>query len=230
MIKACNKTTQILTIVASAAAFVLFFFAFATVMSNGQGVTLTGAQMAFKGTIETAAGEIKMARSTDVWFCLILTAVSVLFSALTFKFKGMRYAAPAVALGAGIYMLVIACSSPAAFVDTRPLPGVTGVAYEFSVLWIAICLLAAAVLGAAHLLLDDKIIVSEGKGKKYTIPQRVVRFFKDYKSEAKKIVWPNRKTVFKNTLIVLAMCLIIGAFIWVLDFGLAKLLDFLFAL
>ena len=97
-------------------------------------------------------------------------------------------------------------------------------------MWIAICLLAAALFGVAHLLIDDKIAVSEGKGKKYTIPQRVVRFFKDYKSEAKKIVWPNRKTVTKNTLIVLAMCLIIGAFIWVLDFGLAKLLDFLFAL
>lgn len=230
MMKACNKTTQILTIIASAAAFVMFFLAFATVTSNGQAVTLTGAQIAFKGSIETASQTVKIARSTHVWFCMILTALGVLFSALTFKFKGMRYASPFVTLASGIYMLVIACSSPAKFVDYRPLTNVTGVAYEFAVWGITICLLVAAVFGIAHLLLDDRIRVAEGKGKKYTIPKRVVRFFKDYKSEVKKIVWPSRKTVFKNTLVVLVMCLIMGAFIWLLDFGLAKLLDLIFSL
>lgn len=230
MMKACNKTTQVITIIASAAALVMFFLAFATVTSNGQAVTLTGAQMAFKGSIETASATVKMARSTHVWFCMILTVLGVLFSALTFKFKGMRYASPFVTLASGIYMLVIACSSPAKFVDYRPLANVTGVAYEFSVWGITICLLVAAAFGIAHLLLDDRILVADGKGKKLTIPKRVVRFFKDYKSEVKKIVWPSRKSVFKNTLVVLVMCLIVGAFIWLLDFGLAKLLDLIFSL
>ena len=93
---------------------------------------------------------------------------------------------------------------------------------------ITIALLFAAVVGVAHLLLDDYIVVNSSKSAKYTIPKRLVRFVKDYKSEVKKIVWPNRKTVFKNTVIVLSICLILGAFIWLVDFGLAQLLDLIF--
>lgn len=230
-IKACNKTTQILAVLASVAALIMFFLAFATVTSNGQSITLTGAQMCFHGKVELASGEVvKMAISADVLFCFLLTAVGVVFSALTFKSKGMRYASPFVTLAAGIYMLVVSCSKPVYFVDVRPLPDVTSISYQFAVWGVTVALLAAAVFGIAHLLLDDHILVAESKGGKLTIPKRVVRFFKDYKSEVKKIVWPSRKSVFKNTLIVLVMCLIIGAFIWLLDFGLAKLLDFLFAL
>jgi preprotein translocase subunit SecE len=55
--------------------------------------------------------------------------------------------------------------------------------------------------------------------------QRVIGFLRDYKSEAKKIVWPGIKMVLKNTLIVIIMCLLVGALIWLLDFGLAKLLE-----
>ena len=231
--KLMSKTTQILTIVASVAALVLFFFTFATVVSlNGQTLELTGAQMAWKGDVQIATGEtVELARSTDVWFCFILTLIGILCAGLTFKFKGMRYAAPAVTLGAGIYMLVIACSKPAEFVDIRPIDTVyswASIEYGFAVLCVAIALLLAAAFGVAHLLLDDYIIVNSSKSAKYTIPKRLVRFIKDYKSEVKKIVWPTRKTVIKNTGIVLAICLIIVAFIWLVDFGLAQLLDLIF--
>ena len=77
------------------------------------------------------------------------------------------------------------------------------------------------------LFINDYI---ECAGKKPTILQRVVKFVRDYKSEAKKIVWPGFKDVLKNTVIVLIMCVVVGAFIWVLDFGLAKLLDIIWAL
>ena len=46
---------------------------------------------------------------------------------------------------------------------------------------------------------------------------KVKKFFKDYKSEFKKIVWPSKKQVINNTLIVIAAILVIGAFIWGLD-------------
>ena len=212
----------------------MFFLTFATVTSlDGQStITLTGSQLAWKGDVDLANGQtVEMARSTDIWFCFILTMVGVLFSALTFKFKGMRYAAPAVNLGAGIYMLVIACSKPAEFVDVHTIDHVYSwgsIEYGFAVLGVTIALLLAAAFGVAHLLLDDYIIVSSSKNPKNTIPKRLVRFFKDYKSEVKKIVWPTRKTVFKNTIIVLGICLILGAFIWLVDFGLAKLLDLIF--
>ncbi|MBO5231810.1 MAG: preprotein translocase subunit SecE [Clostridia bacterium] len=128
-------------------------------------------------------------------------------------------------------MLVISCSSPAEFVDIRPLDSLYSwgsIEYGFAVWGVTIALLASAVLGVAHLLLDDYIIVNSSKSAKYTIPKRLVRFFKDYKSEVNKIVWPTRKTVFKNTLIVLVICLILGAFIWLVDFGLGTLLDLIF--
>ncbi len=229
MIKVSSKVTQILTILASATALVMFFLAFATVTSNGQAITLTAAQLSFKGSVEVAGEAVKLGRSSHIWFCMILTVLSVLFSGLTFKFKGMRYAASAFNLGTGIYMLVVALNRPGVFVDTRPLTGVSALSYEFAAWGIPIALLAAAVFAIAYLLLSDRVLVAEGKGKKYTIPQRVVRFFKDYKSEVKKIVWPNRKTVVRNTLVVLAMCLILGAFIWLLDWGLAELLKLIFS-
>jgi len=231
--KACNKTTQILMIVASVAALVLFFLTFATVTSSDGKSTLdlAGSQLAWNGDVEVNGQTLSLAKSTDIWFCFILTVLGILFSALTFKFKGMRYAAPAVTLGAGIYMLVISCSSPASFVDIRPLDAFYSwgsIKYGFAVWGVTIALLLSAVLGVAHLLLDDYIIVKSSKSAKYTIPQRLVRFIKDYKSEVKKIVWPTKKTVFKNTVIVLAICLILGAFIWLVDFGLAKLLELIF--
>ncbi len=48
------------------------------------------------------------------------------------------------------------------------------------------------------------------------------RFFKDLRGETKKIVWPGRKMVIKSTGVVLAVILVVGAGIWVLDFGLSK--------
>lgn len=229
MIKASSKVTQILTVLASATALVMFFLAFATVTSNGQEITVTAAQLSWEGSVEVAGEAVKLARSAHIWFCMILAVLGTLFSALTFKFKGMRYAASAVNLGAGIYTLVIALNRPGVFVDTRPLTGVTAQSYEFAAWGIPIALLAAAVFAIAYLLLSDRVLVAEGKGKKYTIPQRVVRFFKDYKSEVKKIVWPSRKSVVRNTLVVLVICLILGAFIWLLDWGLAELLQLIFS-
>ena len=46
----------------------------------------------------------------------------------------------------------------------------------------------------------------------------VCRYFRELKSELKKVVWPTPKQVVKNTLIVLASVLVVGIFIWVFDF------------
>lgn len=48
-------------------------------------------------------------------------------------------------------------------------------------------------------------------------PNKVVSYFKDVKSELKKVVWPSFKQVKNNTLIVIACILIIGIFICVFD-------------
>ncbi len=46
---------------------------------------------------------------------------------------------------------------------------------------------------------------------------RVKRYFRELKSELKKVVWPSRSQMVNNTLIVLLCVLIVGIFIWVFD-------------
>ena len=43
------------------------------------------------------------------------------------------------------------------------------------------------------------------------------RWFREMKSELKKVVWPSGKETMKNTGTVLLCSLIIGAFIWIFD-------------
>ena len=43
-------------------------------------------------------------------------------------------------------------------------------------------------------------------------------WFREMKSQLKKVVWPNKETVAKNTGTVLLCSVVIGAFIWIFDF------------
>ena len=52
----------------------------------------------------------------------------------------------------------------------------------------------------------------------------IVKYFKDLKSEFKKVVWPSRKTVINNTVVVLIALIISGIFVWGLDTLFATLL------
>ena len=45
----------------------------------------------------------------------------------------------------------------------------------------------------------------------------IAKFFRESKSEMKKVVWPSRKQLTNNTLVVIASVLVIGIFLWVLD-------------
>ena len=45
------------------------------------------------------------------------------------------------------------------------------------------------------------------------------RYFRELRSELKKVVWPTPKQVVKSTLVVIACCLIVGLFIWAFDFA-----------
>ena len=223
--KTVNKICQILAIVFGLGSVILFFTNFATITTGGTDVSLVGAQLAFGSKIEVAGNEYDKARSAQILFCFWLTVIGTVISAFSFKSKGLRYTAPGFGIVSAVYMLVMYLSSEGKFVDYRPLPDVTKIAYEPLFLVAVIALFAFTVSAAAYLLIDDYLEVLASKGSKLTIPKRIVRYFKDYKSEIKKIVWPGWKDVAKNTFIVLAICLIIGAFIWVVDFGLAKLLE-----
>ena len=47
--------------------------------------------------------------------------------------------------------------------------------------------------------------------------KRISRWFREMKSELKKVVWPTRSQMLNNTLIVLACVLVVGICIWVFD-------------
>ncbi len=44
------------------------------------------------------------------------------------------------------------------------------------------------------------------------------KYFRELRSELKKVVWPTPKQVLKNTLIVAGCVLCVGIFIWMFDF------------
>ena len=47
---------------------------------------------------------------------------------------------------------------------------------------------------------------------------KVCKYFRELRSELKKVVWTSPKQVGKNTLIVAACVLVVGVFIWLFDF------------
>ena len=57
------------------------------------------------------------------------------------------------------------------------------------------------------------------EAKKENIFSRLARWFREMKSELKKVVWPSKKQVMNNTVIVLVTVLIVGVFIWAFDFA-----------
>ena len=47
---------------------------------------------------------------------------------------------------------------------------------------------------------------------------KVLKYFRELKSELKKVVWSTPQQVLKNALIVVACVLVVGIFIWLFDF------------
>jgi len=56
----------------------------------------------------------------------------------------------------------------------------------------------------------------------------LIRFFKDVRSELRKVIWLNREQLINNTLTVLLACLVVGIVIWVFDAGLLQLSELVF--
>ena len=61
--------------------------------------------------------------------------------------------------------------------------------------------------------------MAEGKKKNWFARAfgSIARYFRELRSELKKVVWPTPKQVLKNTLIVLACVLVVGVFVFVFD-------------
>lgn len=77
---------------------------------------------------------------------------------------------------------------------------------------------------------DTEIKKSESSTKaakpaKKKKPNPIVKYFKDLKIEFKKVVWPSKKKVLNNTMVVLVTMALSGIFIWLFDMGATALLN-----
>ena len=56
---------------------------------------------------------------------------------------------------------------------------------------------------------------------------RLGKWFRDMRSELKKVQWPTRKQTVNNTLIVIACVVIVGIFIWLFDFVAGNIIEWI---
>ena len=47
---------------------------------------------------------------------------------------------------------------------------------------------------------------------------KTCKYFRELRSELKKVVWPSAQQVLKNALVVAGCVLVVGIFIWLFDF------------
>lgn len=76
---------------------------------------------------------------------------------------------------------------------------------------------------------DKKKDVKADK-KKPGVFARIGKWFKDMKSELKKVQWPSFKQTMNNTGIVILCVIVVGIFIWLFDAVAGALIEFLLGL
>ncbi len=63
----------------------------------------------------------------------------------------------------------------------------------------------------------------DSKAKKTV--KKFTKFFKEVRSELKKVVWLNKQQLFNNIVAVTFICLVFGIVIWIVDFGLSIVVE-----
>lgn len=69
--------------------------------------------------------------------------------------------------------------------------------------------------------------MSVAKGEKLSLIAKIKRLYRGVVSEMKKVHWPNRKEIMSYTVIVLVSVVIVGAVIWIFDYGVSALMTLL---
>ncbi len=231
--KVINQICRILTAVLGLCALVLYFFPFVSLPVVSGAVELTGANMAFGTAVADAAGKsYDLQVSSYIVFTFVLAAFATLMAIVAVfskKGNGARIASFISAGISGVVMLVIALSKVIKFADIRPITVASpaSLAYEPIVLITALVILATFVIGVVSWLVNDYILVLASKGQRVSIFGKVVNFFREMAAEIRKIVWPGPKSVLRNSIIVLIICAILGAFIWIVDFLLGSVVNFI---
>lgn len=76
---------------------------------------------------------------------------------------------------------------------------------------------------------DSKTKSKAAKAEK-TKKGGIKKYFKDLKSEMKKVVWPSRKQVVNNTGVVMSVMVAMGLFLFAIDTGLAAVIKALLSI
>lgn len=74
---------------------------------------------------------------------------------------------------------------------------------------------------------NKKTYINYSKKEKKGIFRRVFGYFKELKSELKKVVWPSKKKVFSGTMIVIVTVIVVALFVALADFAFHNLLKLL---
>ena len=77
---------------------------------------------------------------------------------------------------------------------------------------------------------DSKQSGSKEKKEKKKLFARIAGWFKDLKKEFKRVVWPDRKKVLNNTLVVLCVVIVGSVLVGLIDTGLLRLMQYLMGL
>lgn len=75
---------------------------------------------------------------------------------------------------------------------------------------------------------DVAIKAKAANSEKNGVFKKISRFFKDLKSETKKIVWPTKKTVFHNTGVVIVFMTVIAIGLILVDLLFASIVKWVF--
>ncbi|HEY6953110.1 MAG TPA: preprotein translocase subunit SecE [Bacteroidota bacterium] len=55
--------------------------------------------------------------------------------------------------------------------------------------------------------------------------EKLIAFFQDAVKEMEKVTWPTREELFESTRVVIAVCILIAVFTWVVDFAVSRVLQ-----
>ena len=230
--KAATMISRVITAVLAVAVLAVFFMGIVSVTGPEGTFSLSGGQLAFGSKATSDSGvELDFARSSWYLFTMVFVIISAICACCSFKWKGATVGGLVCGAVSMIMTLVFSFSKPAMYVDHRPISvsKVTNLQYTELAMVLTGCAIAFVVFSIITIFVNDYAEVLESDGAKKPLVKRFVSFIREYKSEIKKIRWPDIKTVVKNTIIVLIVCAVVGAFIWVLDFGLGNLIKWLFA-
>ncbi len=222
----CLRIFAALLAVVTLAAFVV---PLVQVTVGGATATLNGLQITFGHDLSEELGQSNMLVFKGGYYfgalvMSLVTAVTLVWGLFSKK-NGLYWTALVTGLLNAIFYLVFLTHRPHSYVDFGRIVNPEAHYTAFFVA-AAICSFVLVVAAVAALLCKD---AAEAKAAgRPTIPAKIVKFLREYKSELKKVVWPNGRSVLRNTLVVLCVCAFALALIALVDLGLSELFKLCF--